>query len=111
MPLVYLADTRQLHGDEPLCVTVAGQEILLFQIGDEVVAVANHCPHLGRALKGGVVVANVIQCPAHGWKFDLKTGCIARYWWVPPMSRRARVRLSRYRVVLDGSRILVEVPA
>lgn len=107
----HVADVSQLEPDKPLSVTVGDQEILLIRTGEELVAIANRCPHLGHPLSTAEVKAGLIQCRAHGWRFDLRDGCVPRCWWSPPGSRRVRAKLVRYRVVLDGSRVLVELPA
>jgi nitrite reductase/ring-hydroxylating ferredoxin subunit len=106
-----VADVAQLEPDKPVCVTVSGQEILLVWTGGELLAIANQCPHLGHRLDTGQVRAATIQCTAHGWRFDLREGCVSRCWWTPPGSRKVRARLTRYRVVVDGQRVLVEVPS
>lgn len=50
-------------------------EIALFKINSEVLAVSNICPHQQtRLIYDGFVEDEFVVCPAHGWKFNLRTG-------------------------------------
>ena len=50
-------------------------EIAVFKINSEVFAVSNICPHQQTHLIfDGFIEDEFIVCPAHGWKFNLKTG-------------------------------------
>jgi len=99
-----------------LLVEVEGRSVGLFDVGGEVVAVLNVCPHeqgpICRGRVGGTTLKSppgqfcwgregeILACPWHGWEFDLRTG-------------RAladdRRRLRRYPVLLEGETICVEI--
>lgn len=50
-------------------------EIALFKINSKVFAVSNICPHQQTHLiYDGFIENDFVVCPAHGWKFNLKTG-------------------------------------
>lgn len=50
-------------------------EIALFKIVNEVFAVSNVCPHQQTHLiYDGFIEDEFVVCPAHGWKFNLRTG-------------------------------------
>jgi nitrite reductase/ring-hydroxylating ferredoxin subunit len=50
-------------------------EIAVFKINSEVFAVSNICPHQQTHLiYDGFVEDKFVICPAHGWKFNLRTG-------------------------------------
>ena len=50
-------------------------EIALFKVKDEIFALNNICPHQHTALiYDGFIEDGCVVCPAHGWKFNLKTG-------------------------------------
>jgi len=50
-------------------------EIAVFKINSEVFAVSNICPHQQTHLiYDGFVEDEFVVCPAHGWKFNLRTG-------------------------------------
>ncbi len=50
-------------------------EIALFKISNEVFALSNICPHQQTHLiYDGFIEDEFVVCPAHGWKFNLRTG-------------------------------------
>ncbi len=50
-------------------------EIAVFKINGEVFALSNICPHQQTHLiYDGFIEDEFVVCPAHGWKFNLKTG-------------------------------------
>ena len=50
-------------------------EIALFKISNEVFALSNICPHQQTHLiYDGFIENEFVVCPAHGWKFNLRTG-------------------------------------
>lgn len=53
-----------------------GQSILLLNVDGQVHAIENSCPHSGASLASGQLDGPVLQCPAHGLRFDLRTGCM-----------------------------------
>jgi nitrite reductase/ring-hydroxylating ferredoxin subunit len=54
---------------------VNDNEIAVFKINSEVFAVSNICPHQQtRLIFDGFIEDGFVVCPAHGWKFNLKTG-------------------------------------
>ena len=52
-----------------------GYEVALFNLGDEFLAVDNHCPHKKGPLADGIVSGKAVFCPLHNWKINLETGC------------------------------------
>ena len=55
---------------------VGGRSIVLFNIEGTVHAIENSCPHNGSSLASGKLDGRILQCPAHGLRFDLATGCM-----------------------------------
>ena len=50
-------------------------EIAVFKSNGNIFALSNICPHQQTALiYDGFIEAGCVVCPAHGWKFDLRTG-------------------------------------
>ena len=50
-------------------------EVAVFKINDEVFALSNICPHQQTHLiYDGFIEEEFVVCPAHGWKFNLRTG-------------------------------------
>lgn len=50
------------------------KSIALFNIDGELFAIDDGCPHQGASLCGGRLDGRVIQCCAHGLRFDLASG-------------------------------------
>ena len=53
-----------------------GLEIVLFNIDGQVYAIGDTCPHAGSSLCTGRLDGHLIQCPAHGLRFDVRTGAM-----------------------------------
>jgi len=50
-------------------------EIAVFKSNGNIFALSNICPHQQTALiYDGFIEEGCVVCPAHGWKFDLRTG-------------------------------------
>ena len=59
---------------ESLAVMIGDRELLVCRFGGHVYAVENRCSHRDEKLSGGRIRRGQIMCPAHGARFDLKTG-------------------------------------
>jgi nitrite reductase/ring-hydroxylating ferredoxin subunit len=60
-----------------LCVEQDGvpvEELLLLRVRHHVVAVVNHCPHMGRSLDDARVHGSALCCRGHGRCYSLRTG-------------------------------------
>lgn len=55
---------------------VEGHGIAIFGTPDGWHAIADSCPHQGASLAGGKVEGGAVQCPAHGLRFNLVSGCL-----------------------------------
>jgi nitrite reductase (NADH) small subunit len=98
-----------------LIVDVNGVEIGIFRVGSRVVAWRNVCPHMAAPVCKGNVAGTtlpsrvyeyeygrdgeILQCPWHGWEFDLLTG---RH-----LVNGSRARLRQYPVETDGDAVYV----
>lgn len=69
LPLSDVPHARGVH-----C-RVEGLDLAVFRVGDAVYALNDSCPHQGASLANGQLHGCVISCPAHGLKFDVRTGC------------------------------------
>ncbi|MBI3313029.1 MAG: nitrite reductase small subunit NirD [Candidatus Omnitrophica bacterium] len=70
-----VADTNSIPLKEGKRVAWGSYDVALFNLGDEYLAVDNHCPHKNGPLADGIVAGKNVFCPLHNWKIDLKTGC------------------------------------
>ncbi|WP_233873392.1 Rieske (2Fe-2S) protein [Paraburkholderia adhaesiva] len=55
---------------------VDGRSIVMFNVAGSVHAIDNSCPHNGASLASGQLEGCLLRCPAHGLRFDLRTGCM-----------------------------------
>ncbi|RWA51215.1 (2Fe-2S)-binding protein [Cupriavidus sp. UYMSc13B] len=83
-----------------LAVRAGGKDIALFNVDGSVHAIENACLHAGAALAGGALCGRIVQCRAHGWRYDVITGALV----VAPSLSVAAVKVAQ-------GRVLVGVPA
>ena len=70
-----LADA-ELHEGEMKRVDAAGVPVLLVRCEGEVCAIAHTCSHLGGPLSEGKLEGDVVQCPWHGSRFNVRDGSV-----------------------------------
>ena len=73
---ITVSRTSELLPGQRKLVFVDGRSVVLFNVDSQLHAIENSCPHNGASLAGGHLDGNVLQCPAHGLRFDLATGCM-----------------------------------
>jgi 3-phenylpropionate/trans-cinnamate dioxygenase ferredoxin subunit len=78
-----------------------GRCIALFQHAGRYYALDDSCPHQGASLAGGKVADGKVQCPAHGLRFDLASGCLQN---VPS------VRVATYPIHIEEGRVFLSLP-
>lgn len=73
-------ESSELPDGEPRLALAAGEAVLLYRRGAEILALADRCSHRGGPLHEGEVErwACTVTCPWHGSTFDLRTGEIKR---------------------------------
>lgn len=71
---VAVLDEKDLEEGTMKLVRVEGLPVLLIKQQGQVFAIDNRCPHMGCGFSGGTLDGNVIICPCHDWRFNLKTG-------------------------------------
>jgi 3-phenylpropionate/trans-cinnamate dioxygenase ferredoxin subunit len=80
---------------------VDGQPVAIVRTGGEVFALRDVCSHADLCLSEGDVDGYTIECPAHGSRFDVRTGKVSRF----PARRPVEV----YPVRIDGQEVLVSL--
>lgn len=73
---VDLPDDRIPARGQRSILRLEGKSIALFNVDDTLYAIDDSCPHAGGSLVVGKLDGRMVQCPAHGLKFDLATGCM-----------------------------------
>lgn len=76
MPLLSLQDHEVPSTGQRALLRREGLEIALFHVEGRVFAIGDSCPHAGAALCTGRLDGHFVQCPAHGLRFDLRTGAM-----------------------------------
>ena len=79
-------------------VMVGRYEVALFNIGGELFALENSCPHQGGPIADGWVEGVTVTCPWHAWCFNLRTG---------KMTLGEFATIPRFDVRVEGSEIFV----
>ncbi|MBC9251487.1 (2Fe-2S)-binding protein [Pseudomonas alcaligenes] len=78
----------------------AGHGIALFNIDGQFHAVADSCPHQGSSLCAGQVQGRVVQCRAHGLRFDLASGYLLN---------SDQLKVATYPVVEEGDHLYIVI--
>jgi 3-phenylpropionate/trans-cinnamate dioxygenase ferredoxin component len=71
---VYVATLDALPQGSARAFPVGRYEVALFNIGGELYALENACPHQGGPIADGWIEGKTVTCPWHAWCFDLQTG-------------------------------------
>lgn len=88
--------------DQGVAVTVQGSEVILLSRGGDFFAISGICPHKGARLLDGSIKEDIVTCPWHRQRFDLRTGeCVTN----------PRLRLPVFEAVVDGSTVTIKSAA
>lgn len=71
---VRVASVADLEPGKGRVVVAKGVRIALFQCDGAIYAIRNQCPHMGGELGEGLLRDDIVTCPWHGWRFNVKTG-------------------------------------
>ncbi len=96
-----VASEKDLASGKAQGVKANGKPILLANVDGNYYAMGNVCTHMGCTLSEGTLKANIVQCPCHGSRFDVKTGKVIG----GPATRPEPA----YEVKLESGQILVKV--
>jgi 3-phenylpropionate/trans-cinnamate dioxygenase ferredoxin subunit len=97
-----VAETGDVAPGRVMVVEVDSRRIALCNVDGEFFAIDDVCTHDGGSLDQGELYENVIECPRHGARFDVKTGKVLAFPAVKPVNT--------YAVRVEGSRIEVALP-
>lgn len=85
---------------QSITVDVEGKKVAVFNIDGEYFAIDNVCTHRGGSLSNGELDKNVVTCPLHSAKFDVKTGKV--------LGGPAKNDVHSYKIRVDGECIKIE---
>jgi nitrite reductase/ring-hydroxylating ferredoxin subunit len=88
--------SSELSPGQLLSIKVAGDTVVVTRLDDQFFAFSATCPHAAGDLRQGTFYRGRIDCPDHGYRFDVRSG---RVIWPPDEV----CRLKRYQVKeVDG---------
>ena len=97
---VRVASTSDLKPGENKVIFVEDEEIALFNVGGEFFAISNVCRHKGGPLGEGMLEDDVVSCPLHGWRYNVRNGsCLT----VPNQ------HVAAYQVKVEGNDVFVSL--
>jgi nitrite reductase/ring-hydroxylating ferredoxin subunit len=79
-----------------------GYSLALFNVEGQFYAIGDSCPHQGASLCGGKLQGRVIQCCAHGLRFDLASGYLLN---------STQLKVPTYPVEVEGEQLHILIPA
>ncbi len=97
---VEVARLADLPPGTGMAVYAGGQDVALFNLRGEIVAIGNECPHQSGSLGDGTLDGEIVTCPLHGWEFDARTGACMT---VPGEN------VPRFAVCIEGDAIRVDL--
>ncbi len=71
---VRVATAAEIPSDRGRLVFADGRFIVVFKVDGTIHALDDSCPHAGSSLAAGKFEGVFVQCPAHGLRFDVRTG-------------------------------------
>ncbi len=78
-----------------------GTKIALFNVDNGYYAIGDTCSHEKASLSHGEIDGNVVSCPRHGARFNIKTGAV--------MSLPAMFPVKTHKVKVEGNDIKVSL--
>ena len=84
-----------------MMVTLNNRDIVIFRASDQIFAVSNVCSHQHFSkLHEGILESFLIECPMHGWRYDIRTG----------KSVTGEGTISVYPLSMKDGNLYIEVP-
>ena len=81
-------------------IAVNGKTLALCNVDGKFYALDNVCLHRGGPLGQGYLDGEKLECPWHGWQYDVMTGAVAM---------NPSVKVASYEVKVEGADVLVAV--
>ena len=72
------------------------KSLALFNVDGQFYAIDDSCPHQGASLCGGKLAGRVIQCCAHGLRFDLASGYLLN---------STALKVANYPIEVEGAQL------
>lgn len=99
---VKVAETSDIPAGRVKVVSVSDRRIALCNVDGQFFAIDDVCTHDGGPLDQGELEGDIIECPRHGARFNVRTGKVLALPAVKP--------LNTYPLRVKGSEIQVALP-
>jgi 3-phenylpropionate/trans-cinnamate dioxygenase ferredoxin subunit len=101
MAWVAVAGVDDIEEEDVIEVTVGERVLAVYRTTDGYFATDGICTHARAHLADGLVIGNIIECPKHQGRFDLRDGS--------PKGPPASVALRTYPVMVTDGRVHVDL--
>jgi nitrite reductase/ring-hydroxylating ferredoxin subunit len=98
--LTRVAGTEDIKPGTGLVVEAGGKYLAVFNVDGTFYAIDNECVHRGGPLGEGELRGTVVECPWHGWTYDVTTG---------RCTSNPTACVKSYRVTIDGPDVKVQL--
>mgnify|MGYP001579084799 CR=1 FL=1 len=101
MPQTFTLKAADLAPGTCRAFAVGGRTVMVYHLDGQFYATQGLCSHEDQPLAGGRFTQNVIECPHHGSRFNVRTGKVL----TPPAAENLRT----YPVTVQGETVTVMV--
>lgn len=99
--IVKIAELKHIRDSAGISVSIDGKEIAVFRRNGRLFAVSNVCAHQHFSLlHKGKLEGITVECPMHGWTYDLSTG----------RAVKGDGMIATFPVFVRGDDVMVELP-
>ena len=71
---IYVTDESDLSDGKMMPVYPLGVHVLLAKVDNLIYALSGKCVHMACPLYTGTLEGNILTCPCHDWRYNIKTG-------------------------------------
>ena len=99
----YVAQANEIEDEDVLQAKIGDHLLAIYNTGGQFYASDDLCTHGHALLSEGLVIDNIIECPLHQGRFDIKNGA--------PKGAPVCEKLTTYPTKIDDGKVYVEFPA
>lgn len=98
---INVCTTSDIDEEDLICWEHNGHVYAIYNTDDGFFATDGMCTHEEQSLEDGLVIDQVIECPLHGGRFDIKSG--------KALSAPVCVDLKIYHVKIEGDQVFIQI--
>lgn len=87
---------------------IGDKEILIANIDGQFYAIDNRCSHMGGDLSKGTLEGDIVICPRHGSRFNVRTGEAVKGPKILIINLKTR-NLNSYPLIIQENDILIDI--